>query len=198
MISKEDLRQTPIGEISPYSNNSRFHSEKQIQQIANSIEKFGFNNPIQVDENNMILSGHGRMYAAELLGLDKVPVVKVKGLTDAEKKAYIIADNKLSLNSTWDDGVLEQEIEALKEVGFDLDLLGWDVLPDFSPEVDFSVLDDDDEADEEIDKMATSVKKAIQIEFDHDDFPIAQEMVKEARESGVYIGGLLLDALSSQ
>tara|TARA_R110002153_G_C13321802_1_gene497166 strand:+ start:869 stop:1465 length:597 start_codon:yes stop_codon:yes gene_type:complete len=198
MINKEDFKQTAIDEIHPYAKNSRFHSEKQIKQIANSIETFGFNNPIQVDENAIILSGHGRLYAAQLLGLETVPVVTIIGLTEAEKKAYVIADNKLSLNSSWDDNMLEQEIESLKEEGFDLDLLGWDVLPDFAPDVDFSILEDNSEEDDKIEKMSSDVKKAIQIEFDHDDFPIAQEMVKEARDAGVYIGGLLIDALSSR
>lgn len=192
MISKEDFKQTPIDKIYPYPNNSRYHSEKQIQQIANSIEKFGFNNPIQVDENSMILSGHGRLFAAQLLGLSNVPVITVTGLSSAEKQAYVIADNKLTLNSSWDDILLEQEIESLKEEGFDLDLLGWDVLPTFGNELDYSILDDDD-LDADLSDMKDGVKKAIQIEFESHDYEEAAELVKFWRGQGAYVGGLILD-----
>lgn len=197
MIADEDFKITPIEDIHPYENNSRFHSEKQIQQIANSIDKFGFNNPIQVDEKGMILSGHGRMYAAQLLELDEVPVVTVEGLSEAEKKAYIIADNKLSLNSSWDDVVLEQEIEAIKLEGLDLDILGWDVIPDFAGDLDYSILDDDED-DAELDEMTRDVKKAIQIEFNSDDFEEAQEVIKFWRQKDAYVGGIILDYLRKE
>jgi len=197
MISKEDLKQTQIDKIFPYPNNSRYHSEKQIQQIAKSIEKFGFNNPIQVDENAMILSGHGRLFAAQSLGLEDVPKITIKGLSDTEKQAYVIADNKLGLNSSWDDTLLEQEIEALREEGFDLDLLGWDVVPDFAGDLDYSILDDN-EIDNELQEMTKNVKKAIQIEFEPDDFQEAQEVIKFWRQKDAYIGGIILDYLRKE
>jgi len=194
MINKSDFTITDIHDITPYANNSRFHSEKQIQQIAKSIDQFGFNNPIQADEKGMILSGHGRVLAAQHLGLKQVPVVTISNLSDSEKKAYIIADNKLALNSSWDDELLEQEIRSLKDSDIDLDILGWDVLPDFTSTVDYSILDDD-ELDDELDEMKKDVKKAIQIEFESDDYEEAQKLVKFWRDKGAYVGGIVLDFL---
>lgn len=194
MISEDNIQQLPINDVTPYENNTRFHSDKQIAQIAESIKQFGFNNPIQVDENNTILSGHGRLYAARSLGLETVPVITVEGLTDAQKKAYVIADNKLTLNSSWDDEKLKIEIAALSEADFDLDVLGWDVLPDFKDDIDYSILDDDD-LDDELEDMTKAVKKAIQIEFESDDYEEAQEVIKFWRAKEAYVGGLVLDYL---
>tara|TARA_R110001632_G_scaffold39236_2_gene98270 strand:+ start:1675 stop:2280 length:606 start_codon:yes stop_codon:yes gene_type:complete len=194
MISEENIQQVGINDITPYGNNSRFHSEKQIEQIAESIKQFGFNNPIQVDEDNVILSGHGRLYAAQHLALETVPVITVEGLTEAQKKAYVIADNKLTLNSSWDDEKLNLEISALKDLDFDLDVLGWDVLPDFQDDIDYSILDDDD-LDDELSEMTGDVKKAIQIEFEAEDYEEAQEVIKFWRGKEAYVGGLILDYL---
>ena len=95
-----------IEKLSPYKNNARKHTEQQIQQIANSIVEFGFVNPILIDENQMILAGHGRYMAARYLELPEVPIIEIKDLTDAQKKAFVIADNKIANNSTWDETVL--------------------------------------------------------------------------------------------
>ena len=194
MINKSDFTITDIDDITPYENNSRFHSEKQIYQIANSIKQFGFNNPIQADENGIILSGHGRMLAAKHLGLKEVPVVTISNLSESEKKAYIIADNKLALNSSWNDELLQQEIQSLKDSEIDLDILGWDVLPEFISNIDYSVLDDDD-LNDELSTMTKDVKKAIQIEFESDDYEEAQQVVKFWRDKNAYVGGIVLDFL---
>ena len=113
------------GDLIPYVNNSRTHSEQQVQQVASSIKEFGFTNPILIDEDGGIIAGHGRLMAAQLLGLDEVPTITLEGLTEAQRKAYVIADNKLALNAGWDFETLKIEMESIAE-DFDLRLLGFD------------------------------------------------------------------------
>ena len=119
-----EIRQT--SELIPYVNNSRTHSEAQVKQIASSIKEFGFTNPILIDSSNGIIAGHGRLLAADLLKLDELPCIVLDGLTDAQKKALVIADNQLALNADWDIDALKLEVETLSEMDFDLDLLGFD------------------------------------------------------------------------
>lgn len=109
----------------PYIGNSRTHSSEQIKQIAASIKEFGFTNPILLDGENGIIAGHGRLAAANLLKLNEVPTIELAGLTATQKKAYIIADNKLALNAGWDSALLGLEVEALKDLNFDIGLLGF-------------------------------------------------------------------------
>lgn len=115
-----------VNELIPYVNNTRTHSDEQVQQIASSIKEFGFTNPVLLDENNGIIAGHGRVMGAKLLNMDEVPTITLKGLSEAQIKAYIIADNKLALNAGWDEELLKVEIEALQEMDFNIDLLGFD------------------------------------------------------------------------
>lgn len=110
----------------PYANNSRTHSQEQVAQVAASIREFGFTNPILVDKYNGIIAGHGRVMAASKLGLESVPCIELSYLTEAQKKAYIIADNQLAMNSGWDLDMLKLEIDHLKEVDFNIDLIGFD------------------------------------------------------------------------
>jgi len=110
----------------PYVNNSRTHDNNQVKQIASSIKEFGFTNPILIDEDNGIIAGHGRLLAADLLGMDEVPTITLKGLTEAQRKAYVIADNQLALNAGWDLNSLKVELDRLAELDFDVDLLGFD------------------------------------------------------------------------
>ena len=182
------------GDLIPYVNNSRTHSDQQVQQVASSIKEFGFTNPILIDEDSGIIAGHGRLMAAQKLGLDEVPTITLEGLTEAQRKAYVIADNKLALNSGWDDELLKVEIEALSDSDFDLDILGWDVLPDFKDDVDYSILEDGDFEDE-LAEMQDGVKKAIQIEFESHDYEEAAELIKKFRAQGAYIGAILIEAL---
>ena len=112
--------------ITPYARNSRTHSDEQIAQVAASIKEFGWTNPILIDENNVIIAGHGRLMAAQRLGFELVPTIKLENLTEAQKRAYVIADNKLALNAGWDADMLAVEIEELLDQGFDLDLTGFD------------------------------------------------------------------------
>tara|TARA_R110002012_G_scaffold74511_3_gene188863 strand:- start:2647 stop:3876 length:1230 start_codon:yes stop_codon:yes gene_type:complete len=112
--------------LQPYKNNSRTHSENQIKQIVGSVREFGFTNPILIDENQYIIAGHGRLLAAELLGIDKIPTITLEGLSETQRKAYVIADNKLALNAGWDIEMLNLEINNLQELNFDIELLGFD------------------------------------------------------------------------
>jgi len=114
-----------VGELIPYALNSRTHSESQVTQIAASIREFGFTNPLLVDEQGGIIAGHGRLMAAKKLGMAEVPTITLAGLTTAQKKAYVIADNKLALNAGWDNDLLALEFAELKGLDFDLDLTGF-------------------------------------------------------------------------
>lgn len=113
-------------QLIPYINNSRTHDARQVKQIAGSIKEFGFTNPLLIDEDGGIIAGHGRLMAADLLGIDEVPTITLVGLTEAQRKAYVIADNQLALNAGWDLDTLKVELDRLTELDFDVDLLGFD------------------------------------------------------------------------
>ena len=119
------IEHTPIEDLVPYAANARTHSEDQVSQIAASIKEFGFNNPVLIDIDNGIIAGHGRVMAAMKLGLDLVPTVTLDHLSDAERRAYILADNRLALNAGWDEEILAAELKRLDDE-IDLSLLGFD------------------------------------------------------------------------
>ena len=119
------IEQVAISELIPYARNSRTHSDEQVAQIAASIKEFGWTNPILVDGESGIIAGHGRLLAARKLGMNEVPVIQLSGMTETQKKAYIIADNKLALNAGWDDELLGLELGELDLEGFDLQLTGF-------------------------------------------------------------------------
>ncbi len=121
----QQIEYLAIDAIIPYARNSRTHSDQQIAQIAASIREFGFTNPVLIDAQGGIIAGHGRVMGARQLGLAEVPCLRLGHLSDAQKRAYIIADNKLALNAGWNDEMLALEIKALGELGFDLDLTGF-------------------------------------------------------------------------
>ena len=125
MASSTSIKKVKVSDLIPYANNSRTHSDEQVLQIASSIKEFGFLNPIIIDGDNGIIAGHGRVMAAKKLGIDELPCIDASHLTEAQKKAYIIADNKLALNAGWDDEILRIEFDALKELDFDLELTGF-------------------------------------------------------------------------
>ena len=112
-------------DLIPYARNSRTHSAEQIAQIAASIREFGWTNPVLIDGENGIIAGHGRVLAAHKLGETQVPTIELSHMSDTQKRAYIIADNKLALNAGWDDEMLALEIDELKEAGFGIDILGF-------------------------------------------------------------------------
>src|SRR5215510_12606067 len=118
---------TPVRELRPYPNNARTHSRKQIRQIANSIAKFGFCNPVLIDDAKQIIAGHGRVEAAKLLGIDAVPTCQLSHLSDADKRAYILADNKLAEKAGWDKELLAIELQGLIELDVDIELTGFEM-----------------------------------------------------------------------
>jgi ParB-like chromosome segregation protein Spo0J len=123
---RAQIEHCDIADLIPYARNARTHSDAQVAQIAASIREFGFTNPVLIDGDGGIIAGHGRVLAARKLKLAAVPCVRLAHLTPAQKKAYIIADNKLALNAGWDDGMLGLEIVDLSADGFDVGLLGFD------------------------------------------------------------------------
>jgi len=125
-MTKAKIEHVKTEALIPYARNSRTHSEQQVAQIAASIREFGFTNPVLIDAENGIIAGHGRVMAAQKLGRKDVPCLRLDYLTDAQKRAYVIADNKLALNAGWDDEMLKIEIDELKALEFDVDLLGFD------------------------------------------------------------------------
>jgi len=114
-----------VSKLIPYINNARTHSESQINQIAASIKEFGFRNPILIDGDNGIIAGHGRVMAAKKLGLTTIPYIDCSDLTEAQKKAYIIADNKIALNAGWNEELLKLELEDIEVSDIDMELLGF-------------------------------------------------------------------------
>ena len=124
---KHKIEYINVDKLSAYETNSRTHSDDQIRQIADSIKEFGFTNPVLIDQDGTIIAGHGRVQAAKKISMDEVPCIRLSHLSEAQRKAYVIADNKLAMNAGWDDDLLKSEIEALQMMDFDIDLLGFDV-----------------------------------------------------------------------
>jgi hypothetical protein len=157
-----------VGDLIPYARNSRTHSDAQVAKIAASIREFGFLNPIIADGENGIIAGHGRVLAAQKMGLSKLPVIEAGHLTEAQKRAYVIADNRLALDAGWDNDLLKIELQDLEADGFDLSLTGFDVdevtalfdEPNFAPGTE----DDQGKLDELAPKMVTCPH--CQIEWD--------------------------------
>ena len=192
IFSAESIVQRDRTSLKPYENNPRTHSEAQIDRLVRSLKEFGFTNPVLIEKNLNVDAGHGRLHAAEILNLEKIPTISLEHLTEDQRKAYVIADNQLALASGWDDDLLQSELAALADAGFDLTVLGWgDDLPDFAEDPDYSALDDlEDDND-----WADGVKKAIQIEFRSEDYEEAKALVADARKNGVYVGMKLIEAL---
>ena len=126
LISYTDLERLPPGDLVPYGRNSRTHSPEQVEQIVASIKEFGFTNPILIAEDDTIIAGHGRVQAAVAMGMDVVPCLRLSGLSDEQCRAYIIADNKLAENAGWDDELLRLELGELRDLGYDIDVVGFD------------------------------------------------------------------------
>ena len=146
---KLDIHYKPVGDLIPYVNNAKRHEDVQVAQIAASIKEFGFNNPILLDGDNGVIAGHGRLMAAQKLGVSEVPTIELAHLSEQQKKAYILADNRLAeVNTSWDFDLVSAELEALQLDGFDIDLTGFD---------DGFILGDDDEAGGEGDEPRASL-----------------------------------------
>jgi len=195
IVAPEHIKQSRIIDLVLYKNNPRVHNETQIERLVNSLKEFGFTNPVLIDDLGNVIAGHGRISAAKKIGMESVPTITLSHLSEEQRKAYIIADNQLALNSSWDDDLLKIELEKLSENGFDLSVLGWgDDVPTFADEPDYGSLDDFDDPTNE---LANDVFKAIQIEFRPEDYEEAKEVVAEARKKGVYVGQELVKALKA-
>jgi hypothetical protein len=162
-IKRGQIEEWDIERLSPYENNAKLHPDSHIEQIANSIEEFTFLDPVAVDENGEILEGHGRLLAAKKRGDSTIPVIQVTGLSDAQKVAYRLAHNKLTMNTGFDPDMLKLDFEFLQDSEFDLGLTGFG-------ELELSFLDD--EPEEEINepyspKSSTKEVNVDEFEFDH-------------------------------
>ncbi len=159
MDSFPDYKTVSVASLVPYARNSRTHSDAQVGKIAASIREFGFLNPIITDGQDGIVAGHGRVLAAQKLGMDTLPVIEAAHLTEAQRKAYVIADNRLALDAGWDNDLLKVELQDLDAGGFDLTLTGFDIgelsalfdEPEFAPGTE----DDQGKLDELSPKMVT-------------------------------------------
>jgi ParB-like chromosome segregation protein Spo0J len=177
------IKEVAVDKLIPYAKNSRTHSEAQVAQIAASIKEFGFRNPILVDGNGVI-AGHGRLLAARKLGLKQVPTIDCSDLTEPQKKAYIIADNKLAMNAGWDGELLALEMEELLKGNFNLELLGFsetelDELLDTTPqEAELGLL-----PEEKLDNFLNGDTKILRLAYDEQEFETVvnglQELQKE-------------------
>ncbi|WP_242650448.1 ParB/Srx family N-terminal domain-containing protein [Cognatiyoonia koreensis] len=132
-MAQSNIEQIAVQDLKPWTKNARTHSRKQIKQIADSIAQFGFTNPVLIDEHRSILAGHGRVAGAKLLGMLNVPCLRLDYMTEAEKRAYVLADNKLALNAGWDEDLLAAELRALlsSDLDFDIGVTGFSI-----PEID--------------------------------------------------------------
>jgi ParB-like chromosome segregation protein Spo0J len=137
-----------VDDLLPYAKNSRTHSPKQVTEIAASIKEWGFTNPILIDPEGSIIAGHGRLQAARKLKIEQVPCIVADGWTDVQKRAYVIADNKLALNAGWDNDMLSLELDELGDLGFDLNLTGFtpDEIAALMPQEEVEGLTDEDDA----------------------------------------------------
>jgi len=162
--SASEVRSRPVASLAPYAANARVHAEAQVAQIAASIQEFGFVNPVIIDENGEIIAGHGRVLAAQRMGLAEVPTIERAGLSDAQKRGLRLADNKIALNSGWDEKLLAEELAALTGIeGFDVEITGFD-----GAEIDKLVgkpaeekpaEDEDDPADAEVEQPRQRVAR---------------------------------------
>jgi ParB-like chromosome segregation protein Spo0J len=197
MNPADKVEKWKISKLIPYARNARTHSDEQVGQIAASIKEWGWTTPVLVDEQGGIIAGHGRTLAAQKLGMTEVPVMVAKGWSEAKKRAYVLADNKLALNAGWDNEMLALEFEEIGELGFDLNLIGFDPSEFNNSAVDYSVLDGED-IDQQLDEMANGVRKAIQIEFEPEHYEEAQELVKFWRDNKSYVGMMIINHLRNE
>ena len=137
-MSISEIKQINTSDLKPYENNARMHGEEQLKQIEKSIKEFGFTIPILLDEHNTILAGHGRWNVAKRMNLEQVPCMVVSHLNDTQKRAYVIADNKIAENSEWNFDIYMSEIKKLDDLDFDLSSIGLEAdmtLSNFSPDI---------------------------------------------------------------
>ena len=156
METTKKMQLVPVEKLIPYANNARVHSPEQILKLRSSLREFGFINPVIIDANFGIIAGHGRVMAAKAEGINEIPCVLVDHLTEAQKKAYILADNRLALDASWDEELLRIELEALKEMDFDIQTIGFDDL-----ELDKLFIDTGDVVEDDFDVAAELEKPCV-------------------------------------
>lgn len=196
-MNKLQITYRKVEDLIPYARNSRIHSDAQVAQIAASIREFGFRTAVLVDGDNGIIAGHGRVLAARKLGLDEVPTVDGSDLTETQRRAYVIADNKIALNAEWDKEMLLLEVQDLEDAGLDIGILAFDPSELETNTVDYSVLDGED-VNTQITQLNDGTRKAIQIEFELEHYDEAFELVKFWREQGAYVGYMILEHLRNE
>lgn len=157
------VEQRAVADLIPYAANSRTHSDAQVAQIAASIREFGWTNPILIDGDGTVIAGHGRLLAARKLGIDEVPVIVLDHLSDAQRRALVIADNKLALNAEWDDDLLKIELADLVASGFDYDAIGFS-----TQELDALLKDDEPEVEDDEEETETNYIIQYNIVFDNE------------------------------
>lgn len=147
----DNVERRSVKDLIPYERNPKLHPDSQIEQIANSIREWGWTIPVLIDPEGNVIAGHGRLYAAQKLDIKDVPCLVAEGWSEQQKRAYVIADNKLAENSEWDTGQYFSELKAINEVGFDLSLMGIDsdlsflnYSPNLEPEINFKDVSDAD------------------------------------------------------
>lgn len=176
-IEQRDIKMLPISEIIPYDRNPRQHPQSQIEELKNSIRQWGWTIPVLVDEVNVVIAGHGRLFAAKELGIEKVPCLVAGDWSEEQKKAYVIADNKLAENSSWDQAKYVSELKSLDDVGFDLTLAGLDsdfvenfsFSPNLTPMTNFSDVTSDQiqKASESVSDISPKVEKIVNLTCPH-------------------------------
>ena len=137
-----DFRQVPVENLIPYQANAKMHSKEQVEKLKNSIKTYGFLSPCLIDKSLNLIAGHGRLMAAKELGMTEVPCVCIEDLTEEERRAYIIADNRLTELGEWDRAILSAELAALRDEGFDIEMTGFTIDDILIEEIDFSDIDE--------------------------------------------------------
>ena len=185
-MSKLNIEIVDIEEIKESNYNSRIHSDAQVEKIANSIEEFGFVNPIIIDEGNEIIAGHGRYTAARYLKLKEVPTIRLTHLTDDKKRAFIIADNKIALSGEWDYDMLKEEFDTILKSEMDIDLLG------FNRKFIDSMFKEKDP-----DALVVHKLKTLKINFDADDYDTTIDSMNSImeKEGAIDLEGVLVRLL---
>ncbi len=186
-----------VGRLKEYEQNTRIHSQDQVNEVSRSIKEFGFTNPILVDEFDVIIAGHCRLRAAKSIGMEEVPVIVLSHLDPEQRAALTIADNKLALNSMWDEGLLRDELANLLDNDFDISLIGFTEQEYESLSLAYEDSSPSD-IDEKLNDMALDVPRGIQVEFSDDRYEEGRAKFAELRELNPLVGNAILDALLSK
>ena len=196
-MNKIAIKYRKVEDLIPYARNSRLHNDAQVAQIAASIKEFGWRTAILVDGDNGIIAGHGRVLAARKLGIKEVPTIDGSDMTEMQRRAYVIADNKIALNAEWDKEMLLIEVADHEDMGADISILAFDPSELDANAVDYSVLDNED-VNTQISQLNDGTRKAIQIEVEMEHFDEAAALVKFWRDQGGYVGYMLMEKLREE